>query len=410
MVSLVMLVIIAGCAAALYLKGTLVQGITLIFNALIAGLIAFAFYETLAGLLTKYATAIAAWSQMICFLLLFILLLAILQTVTMQLAKGKIDMGLLAERIGRIATGIILGYVITGYLLTALALSPLPGKYPYTRFDERNPDASKPNKAMFSPDGFVSGLFGIISKGSFASLGSPQSFAVLHADFLNQLYLNRHKVGQDVPLRTSTPALSIPTKAGVWEAPATLRDSEGQNLPARPGETLMLVRVGIKKSALKDAGKFSLSQLRLVCVPKSGGAEPLAGSGQTAYAIGYVGSDGRLEKKSLSDVITIQSDQVEGKARDIDFAFYIPTGLTPALIGFKGNNLEKVSRPVSGEDIPQGARFGESAPPSDGAPASDASNAPPRRRGSSSSRQERRQGSGLSPVGQALTGGALEEN
>jgi len=371
MVSLIMLVIIAGCAVALYLKGSLVQGVTLIFNALIAGLIAFAFYETLGVLLAKYAASMAAWSQMICFLLLFVLLLAILQTITMQLSKEQMDLGLWPERVGRIVSGIILGYVVTGYLLAALALAPLPNKYPYARFDERNPDASKPNKAMFSPDGFVSGLFGTISKGSFASLSSPQSFAVLHADFLNQLYLNRHKIGQDVPLWTSTSALT--SKTGIWEAAATLRDTEGQALSARPGETLMLVRVGIKKSALKDAAKFTLSQLRLICVPKSNTIEPLAGSGQVVYPIGYIGSGGRLEKKSLSD-------------------------------------LEKVSKPLSGEDIPQLIPFDGAAPPAANTPTSGASNDQPRRNASSPSRGEQRQGSGLSPIGQTLTGGALEEN
>ena len=410
MVSLIMLVIIAGCAAALYLKGNLVQGITLVLNALIAGLVAFAFYETLGGLLSKYAAGIAGWSQMICFLLVFILLLAILQTVVMQLGKEKMDLGLWPERVGRIVSGIFLGYVITGYLLTALALAPLPSSIPYARFEQRNPDASQANKPMFSPDGFVSGLFGTISKGSFAALGTPRSFAVLHADFLNRLYLNRHKISQDIPLQTSTPALSIPSKAGVWEAPATLRDTNGQALPARPGETLMLVRVGIKKSAIKDAGQFSLSQLHLICVPKANSDAPLAGAAEVAYPIGYVGSGGQLEQKSLSDLVTLKSGQIQGKALDIDFAFYVPAGLTPALISFKGNNLEKLSKPVSGEDAPRPLPFGQTAPPADDAPAPDAADEQPRREPPPSSRQNRRRGSGLSPAGQALTGGALEEN
>lgn len=408
MVSLVMLVIIAGCAVVLYLKGTLMQGLTLIVNALFAGFVAFAFYETLADVLTKYAASIAVWSQMICFLLLFILVLAILQTVTMQLGKEKIDLGLWPERIGRIISGVLLGYIITGYLLTALALAPLPNKFPYARFDERNPDPAKPSKAMFSPDGFVSGFFGTISKGSFASLAKPQSFAVLHADYLNQLYLNRHKVSQDVSIQTSTPALSIPSKAGVWEAPATLRDTEGQALPARPGETLMLVRVGIKKNALKDAGKFTLSQWRLICVPKTDSAQPLAGHGRAAYPIGYIGAGGHLEKKSLGELITIDAASVSEKSKNIDFAFYVPAGLSPALISFKGNNIEKVSAPVSGEDVPQAIPF-SGAPAPTGTPSeSDASETPSRLDASSS--DEQRRGSGLSPVGQALTGGALEDN
>lgn len=410
MVSLAMLAILVGCAVGLYLKGTLVQGLTMIFNALFAGFVAFAFFETLAALLTKYSAGMAAWAQMICFLLLFVLVLAILQTITAQLGKEKIDLGMWPERVGRIVCGILLGYVITGHLLVAATMAPLPNKYPYARLDDRNPDPSKPNKPLFSPDGFVSGLFGTVSKGSFASLSKPQSFAVLHADYLNQLYLNRHKPPQSVPVMTDKPALNVPRQAGIWEAPATLRDTEGQALPARGGENLMLVRVGINKSALKDASKFTLSQLRLICIPKGNTDNPLAGQGQAVYPIGYMGPGGRLERKSLGDLITIQSSDVPKNVRNIDFAFYVPTHLSPSLIGFKLNNLEKVSAPVSGEDIPQPDPFGATASPTENRPEPDTSAAEPRPDARRPSSDEGRRGSGLSPIGQTLTGGALEDN
>ena len=190
-----------------------------------------------------------------------------------------------------------------------------------------------------------------------------------HANFLDQVYLNRHSVAQDVPLKTKTAALSIPSRAGIWEAPATLRDTEGQALPPRSGATLMLVRVGIKKSALSDAGKFTLSQLRLICTPRGTNAGPLSGHGQPVYLIGYVSAGGRLEQKSLTDVITIRASDVPDSSKEIDFAFYVPAGMSPALIGFKGNNLEKVSAPVSGEDIPSPVFFsGASASSGDTTP------------------------------------------
>lgn len=362
MASLVMLAIIVGCAAFLYLKGTLVQGITMVFNAMLAGFVAFAFFETLAGVLMKYSPGMADWAQTICFLLLFVLAFAILQTIVLQFGKEKVDLGLWAERVGRITCGVILGYIITGHLFVALAASPLPSDYPYPRFAERNPDPSNPSTPLLSPDGFVTGLFGTISKGSFAAMGTPKSFAVLHADFLDQIHLNRIKGSQDVSLLTTSPALSVPSKGGVWDAPNTLRDAEGKPLAARPGEDLMLVRVGIKKSALKDAAKFTLSQLRLVCIPKGTTEHPLAGQGQAVYPIGYIGQGGRLEEKSLTEIITLQAADVPDNVKEIDFAFYVPTQLAPALIGFKRNNVEKVSAPVSGEDAPQAVPFVGSAP------------------------------------------------
>lgn len=361
MASLVMLALIVGCAAFLYLKGTLVQGIGLVFNALIAGFVAFAFFETLAAMLVKYSPAIAAWAQMICFLLLFVLTFAILQTLSLQINKEKVDMGDWAEKVGRPVSGVILGYVITGHLLVALALAPLPSEYPYARFAERNPNPSDPSPPLLSPDGFVTGLFSTISKGSFAAMGTPKSFAVLHADFLDQIHLNRMKGSVDVTLVTSSPALSVPSKAGVWEAPNTLRDAEGKPLPARPGEDLMLVRVGIRKSALKDAAKFTMSQLRLVVVPR-GDARSLAGQGQAIYPIGFIGEGGRLEQKSLTEIISIQPAQVQDNAREIDFAFYVPSQMVPMLIEFKRNNAEQVSTPVSAEDAPEPIPFTAAAP------------------------------------------------
>ena len=174
MVSLVMLAIMAGCAVFLFLKGTLVQGVTMIFNALIAGFVAFGFFEILTRLLVKYSPGISVWAPMICFLLLFVLVFAILQAAAMQINKGKIDLGKLPEQIGRPVCGMVLGYLVTGHLLVAAAMAPLPSQYPYPRFDDRNPNPSRPSKPMLSPDGFVAGLFATISKGSFSAIGEPE--------------------------------------------------------------------------------------------------------------------------------------------------------------------------------------------------------------------------------------------
>lgn len=359
MVSLVMLAIMAGCAVFLYLKGTFVQGLTMVFNAIIASFIALAFFEFVADLLIKQAPGMAPWGQMICSLLLFILTLAVLQTAAMQIGKEKVNLGLWPERVGRIVSGILVGYVITGQLLVAGAMAPLPKGYPYARFPERNIDASKPGKALLNPDGFITGLFGTISKGSFSPMGEPKSFAMLHAGYLDHLYLNRHSASSGVSVMTSTEALSLERKAGVWEAPSGLRDTDGETPPNRPGHTLMLVRVGIKKNAIRDAGKFTLSQLRLVCGPQ--GQAPLAGGGTVAYPIGYIGAGGRLDLKPLSETLTIQASDIPDNKKDIDFAFFVPAGTVPRLLGFKLNNIEQVSAIATGDEVPEVISYRDSS-------------------------------------------------
>ncbi len=364
MISLVMLAIMLGCAALLHLKGTLAQGLIMILNAILGGFVALGFFESMAAMIIKYASALTAWAQPISFLLLFVLAFAVLQTIAMQVSREKIDFGVWPERVGTIFCGLMLGYVITGQLLVAGAMAPLPNSYPYPRFSERSPNPAQPSKAMLNPDGFVVGLFGIVSKGSFSALGEPRSFAMLHAGFLDELYLNRLKIGKDIPMRTGSSAVDVPRQGSVWEASNSLRDSDGQPLSARSGETLMLVRLGIKKNAVQEAGKFSLSQVRLICRPKGADDVPLAGQGQAIYPIGYIGPDGRLAREPLSEEITIEAKSISGRIKNIDFAFYVPTSVTPTLIGFKGNNLQQVSPLASGEETPETSGFDDTAEPS----------------------------------------------
>ncbi len=409
MISIAMLVIMAGCAAYLFLKGTLAQGITMIFNSLIAGFTAFGFHEMLADYLVKYSPGVVPWAPMICFLLLFVLVFAVLQAVAMQMSKEKIDFGKLPEQIGRPVAGLILGYIVTGHLLVAAALAPIPSQYPYPRFDERNPDTSNPSKPMLSPDGFVAGLFGTLSAGSFSPMGEPRSFAVLHAGFLDQLHLNRIQ-GADVPLMTSAPALDVPRKDGVWEAPDNLRDSEGKPVSSQSGKNLMLVRVGLRKSALKDASKFTLSQFRLVCGPRTA-AGPLAGKGEAVYPAGYISSGGRLETKSLGEIISVDPAKVTGDTLTMDLAFQVPTSLSPVLVEFKRNNVAQVSAPASAEDAPQPVPFGTPAPQPQAAPKPEAPaerSAEPGQEPSSSDRPRQRRG--LSDISRSVTGDVDEEN
>ncbi len=357
MVPLVMLAVMAGCAAFLFLKGTLIHGITMVFNLIIAGFVAFGFFEILSRLLIKYSPGVAVWAPLICFALLLILVFAVLQTGAMQLIKGKPDMGKLPEQIGRPVCGVVLGYLVTGFLLVAASLAPLPSQYPYPRFDARNPSASRPSKPVLSPDGFVTGLFGTVSAGSFSAISEPKSFAVLHAGYVDQLYLNRHKANEKVPLMTSMKTVDVP-KGGVRQAPDSLRDAENKPIGIAGGDNLMLVRVELASRGLRDAGKFTLSQLRLVCGARTAGKSVLTGTGQAVYPIGYIGDKGRLERKPLDEIITAES--TTGDAVKMDLAFAVPGNLTPLLLQFKSNDVVQVPTPASRDEALEPVPFGAS--------------------------------------------------
>jgi hypothetical protein len=341
MAALILLAIMGGCAALLYLKGTLGRGLLMVLNIIIAGFFALGFCELVGGLLGKYVSAVAPFANTIAFLLIEIIVFAGLQTAVIQLDQAKMDLGQWAEKIGRPICGLILGFIVTGQLFVAASMAPLPNQYPYPRFASRNPNPSQPSKPLLDPDGFVTGLFGTISKGGFAALSEPKSFAMLHAGFLDHLRLNRLMLSEKLQLNsTSKPGFRIPS-GGVREAPNTIRDSEGNALSGRPGERLILVTMEINRAGLDKEAKFALSQVRLVCRDAASTSRPLAGKGLAVYPVGHVESNGRLTQESLSTILTVEGDT--RSPRPIELAFYVPSGYTPTLVGFLGNNLDQVS-------------------------------------------------------------------
>lgn len=360
MAGLIVLLIAAGCAAYQFLKGTFLRAFATFIITICATITAFAFFEVLAGLFTGRDSSFkflpAPWMQTLSFLLLFLFVFALLQTLAQYLTKKPVDLGLWPERIGRIGFGFLSGLVLASFLLTAAAMAPLPNKYPYQRFDQRSPDPDRPAKVMFNADGFAAGLFSMVSKGS---LGGKRSFATLHPAFLDQLFLNRHNASAGISTITPSEAISIPNKIAAWPAPQNLKDSDGNPVSAKSGHVLMFVRVGIKKSALPEAGSFSCSQLRLICKKQTDVKEPLSGTGQNIYPAGFLTAPHQIQIKRLNEVINVNRSDFEDKAREkwIDFIFNVPSDSVPVLIEFKQNNIVEVPKPVSPEQAPTPAPF-----------------------------------------------------
>ena len=356
MVSLLVLLIVLGCAAFQYLRGTLVRAFATFIITICASIVAFSYFELLAGLFiggrnSTFDFLPAPWMQTLSFLLLFLFTFAVLQTLAQYLTRQEVDLGLWPERIGRVVFGSLSGLVLSSFLITASAMAPLPNKYPYQRFDPRYPDAQRPNKILFNTDGLAAGLFSTVSKGS---LSGKRSFAALHPAFLDQLFLNRHNIAENVPPITSARAIEVPAKNAAWLVPEGIKDSDGSPISPKSGHNLMFVRVGIRKSEVEDAGTFTPAQLRLICKQQVDTKNPLAGKGQNVYPIGYLTAVDTLEIKRLNEVITVAPSDFEGKAREkwIDFAFYVPAGSVPVLLEFKQNCITQIPVPVTAEQAP----------------------------------------------------------
>jgi len=342
-------VIMAGCAAVMFLKGTFFRAVATFMAALSAGIIAFAYFEFLAGFLDF----LGGWAQALSFLILFIVALTVFLAVVMTLTKEPVDFGQNPERAGRIVFGLLAGYIVSGLILTAGALAPLSAGLPYQRFDPARPDIQSPAKPLLNPDGFITRWFGIISGGS---LGGSKSFAVLHAGFLDQAYLDRLLIDKNVNAMAEPGTIEIPSKAAAWPAPDGLKDSSGANFAPKEGYEPVIVRVGITARALKEGGSFTVGQLRLICKEKEG-KKNLKGSAVSVFPLGYLKNATQIQLKSAAEPIAVSAQDVKDGRRWIDFAFYIPEGFQPVAVGFKGNLVAEIPAMVTAQEAPAPAPF-----------------------------------------------------
>jgi hypothetical protein len=345
MASIAVLLIMAGCAAYQYFKGTFLRAFATFMAALCASIVAFAWSEQLANLLRNM---LSGWAQPVCFVVLFIVTFAVLQTIATMLTREPIDFGVMAERAGRIVLGLFLGLILSGSLLTAAAMAPLPNNYPYPRFDPARPDPQSPSKPLLNPDGFTARWFGIISNGG---LGGTKSFAVLHAGFLDHLFLNRLPIGKKIPIFADSDKIELPPKAAVWPAPEGLKDGKGEPLSSKTGCDLIMARLGLTAKT----GPFTPSQLRLICKEKSD-KQRLRGTAINIYPIGYLRGPGQLQLKGLADQI-----RPEAQTRWIDFAFYLSAGFEPVAVALKANAIAEVPPLVSADQAPKPIPFIQSS-------------------------------------------------
>ena len=127
---LAVVLIMAGCAIYLFQKCTFIKAFAMAIAAVCASAIALGFFTTLANTLVSLSSnsdLLVKWGPLLCFVLLFIVAFAVLQTIIHLLTRQQIDLGLWPERIGRAACGAFLGFTLSRVLFAVLIMSFLPG-------------------------------------------------------------------------------------------------------------------------------------------------------------------------------------------------------------------------------------------------------------------------------------------
>jgi len=356
MASLIILLIIIGFSAYLYLKSDFVRSFLIFVIIVLSSVPAFAFYEYVASFIfssdNKKIIKLAPIAHPLCFFLLFVITAIVLLIVQNKLCKEKIILGIIAERTGRVICGFFSGLLLSGMLLVLLLMSPLPHKYPYERFSSTNPDVENPNKVLLNADGFVVGWFNIFSKGS---LSGSRSFSVLHPDFLDTTFLNRLGLSKQVTIATtgSASVIEVPQEKGIWPAPEELTDDSGKPIRQKIDSIPTLVRVGLTKAVLQSGGAFTPLQLPLICKPKDEINNVYKGSAQVIYPIGYMKTPTQIEYKSLNSVIKPTQQDLDGTLKWVDFVYQVPADSVPVLLRFKSNTVLKLSKPVDASEAPE---------------------------------------------------------
>ncbi len=157
MLEFMTLAIMAAVAYASVREGVL-TAITTLVNVVLSGLVAFNFYEPLAGELEKMfkGTFLAGFEDAIVLFVLFAGTLGLLRVVTNNLAISEVELPALVQQVGAGGIALVTGYLLAGFL--TCMYQTLPWDERFLGFDY-TADANAPAlRKVLPPDRFWLGL------------------------------------------------------------------------------------------------------------------------------------------------------------------------------------------------------------------------------------------------------------
>lgn len=148
----------------------LMTAFTMLCNVVLAGLVAFDFWEPIAAELDPMfaGSFLHGYEDALCLVLLFSLTLGLLRLVTNNLARTQLKLQPLAQQIGAVVLGLVTGYLTAGFL--ACVLQTLPLNQHFLNFDAtvESADRSKIRRVL-PPDRIWLAMMHRASMGPFAT-------------------------------------------------------------------------------------------------------------------------------------------------------------------------------------------------------------------------------------------------
>jgi hypothetical protein len=339
------LLFIIGFAGKQYYKGGLLKGFVVLLSVIIGIMVSMNFFEYLAGFATGY---IGAKAYPLVLGLVFAFTAVLIVELARKLLKYEVSFDPLVEHVGGIVLGAFAGYLVAGMVLILIGLAPYRITWLYSRFDGQVNFPPEPTKAPLNPDGFVAGMAGFLSAGS---MQGTNSFGLVHADYPDQIALDRIKLENVTPFAQA--GVIDLDKINIRPALEGLKKAGGEHEELAPvsGQTLMLLRFKFNSTLAEidsdsgGQGKLVLAQLRLITVSQHArtGPEELQGTGNVVYPAGYIDEAGLFVAGPLTAEIEPPAEKV------FEVAYYVPADQVPVLIQFKDNVVEQVrlARPVA---------------------------------------------------------------
>jgi hypothetical protein len=153
-----------------YVREGLFTAMAMCINVLLAGLIAFNFYEPLAGYLEAQISFINGYEDLLSMVGIFLLTLGALRTLTNFLVPNVVEFPGYAQGVGGGLFGVATGYLVAGFVLCAL--QTLPWHENFMSFDWRYDSQTQGIRRLLPPDRVWLGL--MYRAGAFAFATSDQ--------------------------------------------------------------------------------------------------------------------------------------------------------------------------------------------------------------------------------------------